>query len=59
MGKYIITKSVFVAEALKKSGYTLLSNNEKDGVWIFHNDGKQMLSADEKKEMVYSNKIFL
>lgn len=57
MKKYIITKSASAADILKESGYTLLSN--KDGVWTFYNDGKQLLSADDRKDMAYSNKLFL
>jgi len=57
MNKYIITKSDLVSEVLKKSGYTLMSH--KDGIWTFFNDGKKMLSAEDKKGMVFTNKIFL
>lgn len=57
MQKYVITKSDIVADVLKKSNYSLLSH--KEGVWTFLNDGKHMLSAEDKKEMVFSNKLFL
>ena len=57
MDKYIITKSNLVADILKKTGYTILS--EKDGSWTFLNDGRQNLSADQKKDVVFSNKMFL
>lgn len=57
MGKYIITKSNVVALMLKTYGYTLLS--EKDGVFTFMNDGRVTLAADEKREVSYTNKIFL
>lgn len=57
MAKYVITKSNLVAEVLKASKYTLLSN--KDGIWTFKNDGKNTLSNDERKGMVFTDKIFL
>jgi hypothetical protein len=57
MNKYIITKSKLVAEVLKKSGYTLLS--DKDEAWTFLNCGKKCLSNEEIKEVCYTNKIFL
>lgn len=59
MKKYVITKSALVAETLKSAGYTLLSSNEKHGIWTFHNDGKRMLSDEEKKDMAYSDRLFL
>lgn len=55
--KYIITKFDIVADVLSKSGYSLLSH--KEGIWTFLNDGKHALSAEDKKEMVFSNKLFL
>lgn len=57
MDKYVITKSNLVADVLKKFGYTLMSY--KEGVWTFLNDGEHMLSAQDKKEVVFSNKVFL
>ena len=57
MKKYIITKSALTAEILEKSGYTLMSH--KSDIWTFLNDEKHTLSAEDKKEIVFSNKLFL
>lgn len=54
---YVITKSDLVAATLTKGGFTLKSH--KGDTWTFLNDGKQMLSADDKKETVFTDKVFL
>ena len=55
--KFIITKSNLVADMLKHSGYTLVS--QQGEMWTFMNNGKHTFSQDDKKEMVFSNKLFL
>ena len=56
-GRFVMTRSKMVAEVLKKSGYTLLSN--QNNTWIFLNDGKHTFSAEERKHTVVSNKMFI
>lgn len=55
--KFIITKSNLVADMLKHSGYTLVS--QQGEMWTFMNNGKHTFSQDEKKDAVFTDKIFL
>lgn len=56
-GNFVITKSNLIADVLKESGFTLVSHQGE--VWTFKNDGKHTFSQDEKKDAVFTNKVFL
>lgn len=56
-GNFVITKSNLIADVLKHCGFTLVSHQGE--VWTFMNDGKHMFSQNDKKEMVFTDKMFL
>ena len=55
--KFVLTKSNLVADVLKQSGFTLVSH--QNDTWTFMNDGRHTFSQDEKKEAVFTDKLFL
>ena len=55
--RFVITKSDMVADVLKKGGFTLVSH--QGDTWTFLNDGNHSFSKEDKKEVTYSNKLFI
>ena len=56
-GQFVMTRSNLVAEVLKKSGYTLLY--DQNDTWTFLNNGKHNFSEEERKHTVITNKMFM
>lgn len=52
---FIKTTDVETAEKLKTAGFTLV--NKSGNCWTFMNDKNTQFSENEKKKIVYSNKL--
>lgn len=52
---FIKTKDLSTAELLRSYGFVELSQEGK--FFVFINDGREVFSAEEKQNMVYTNKL--
>lgn len=55
MSNFIRTEDPIVASELRANSFTELP--KEGNMFVFLNNGKEVFSAEEKKKMVFSNKL--